>query len=242
MSRAFIERAQLAASITGGTATAANQVLEIAQLTIIAANTGSIDGKIGASAVPIDAKTNASAASGFIQTFGSAFNGTTWDRVRAGVITVSSTFTGMLNSLPWAIYHLAPATRTNGQGGPVEADPTGNIRGAEQFAPVYEDNVAGKAVVEHRYKYTNITTLTTTVVESAPGLLHAIVINKPVASAVITLYDNTVAAGTIIGTITLPGVLVQQGPYYALYDAQLLVGLTIVTGTAACDLTVSSRP
>jgi hypothetical protein len=330
MSRAFIERAQLAASIVGGTATAANQVLEIAQLTIIASNTTSIDGKIGASAVPIDGKTNASAASGFIQTFGSsfngttwdrirsgitavsstftgfandlpwaifhsaptvradgqggpleadangnlkvtvasmgpavlpvdaktnvaatsglvqsflsAFNGTTWDRVREGITTVSATFTGYLNTLPWAVYHLTPATRTDGQGGPVEADPTGNIRGAEQFAPVYEDNIAGKAVVEHRYKYTNIAGLATTVVESAPGLLHSITINKPVASSVITLYDSLTATGTIIGTITLPAGLLQQGPYTAMYDVELLVGLTVVTATAASDITISSRP
>lgn len=47
------------------------------------------------------------------------FNGTTWDRLRAGLTTASSTLTGMLNTLPWAVYKSSPSVRTNGQGGPL---------------------------------------------------------------------------------------------------------------------------
>ncbi len=56
------------------------------------------------------------------------FNGTTWDRLRTAVTTVSATFTGFLNSLPWAIYNATPTPRTEGQGGPLQTDVDGNLR------------------------------------------------------------------------------------------------------------------
>jgi hypothetical protein len=122
---------------------------------------------------------------------------------------------------------------------PRRGDPTGGIRGAEQFAPVYGTTAAKRSssIATH-----NITGLATTLVNSAPGLLHSLTINKPVATSVITLYDSLTATGTIIGTITLPNPLLQQGPYTAMYDVELLIGLTVVTATAASDITVSSRP
>jgi len=57
----------------------------------------------------------------------SGYNGTTWDRIRAGITAVTSTFTGFLNSLPWAVYHATPTTRTDGQGGPLESDSLGSL-------------------------------------------------------------------------------------------------------------------
>ncbi len=80
---------------------------------------------------------------------------------------------------------------------------------------------------------------TTTVVKATPGVLHSIVINKPLAAGVITIYDNTSAAGTKIGTITLPATLLADGPKVALYDVAFNTGLTIVTEGAAQDITVS---
>lgn len=93
------------------------------------------------------------------------------------------------------------------------------------------------------YNYTNITLAapTTTLVKNGPGLLHTITINTPVASSVITIYDNTAGSGTKIGTITLPGTLLQQGPYSAAYDVPFSTGLTIVTATGASDITVAWR-
>lgn len=89
------------------------------------------------------------------------------------------------------------------------------------------------------WKYENITTDTTTDVNSGEGILHSITINTPIASSVITVYDNTAASGTKIATITLPATLVSQGPMTALYDVTYTTGLTIVTGTGASDVTVS---
>ncbi len=109
----------------------------------------------------------------------------------------------------------------------------------EQFAPVYEDNVSGRALVEQRNSYTNITTATTTTVKSGAGFLHLIMINAAVALATITLYDNTSAAGTKIGTITMPATLLASQATLR-FDVSFNTGLTIVT-TGAEDLTISWR-
>jgi len=53
---------------------------------------------------------------------------------------------------------------------------------------------------------------------------------------VVTIYDNTSAAGTIIGTITVPA---SPMPVTLTYDIAFNTGLTIVTETAASDITVS---
>lgn len=56
------------------------------------------------------------------------FNGSgTWDRLRAGITAVSSTLTGMLNTLPWGVYNASPTVRANGQGGPLQTDANGNL-------------------------------------------------------------------------------------------------------------------
>lgn len=88
------------------------------------------------------------------------------------------------------------------------------------------------------WNYQNITLAapTTTVVKSAEGILHAITFNGPAATGVVTIYDNTSATGTKIGTITIPSSPV---PVTVLFDVHFKTGLTIVTATAASDLTVS---
>jgi hypothetical protein len=109
----------------------------------------------------------------------------------------------------------------------------------EQYAPVAEDNAAGRFLVEQRNSYTNITTATTTVVKSGAGFLHLIMVNSAAASATITLYDNTAASGTKIATITMPGVLLANQANFR-YDVSFNTGLTIVT-TGTEDISVSWR-
>ena len=89
--------------------------------------------------------------------------------------------------------------------------------------------------------YQNIVGAATTVVRSGPGILKSITVNQPIASATVTIYDNTAGSGTKIGTITLPASLVSQGPMTALYDLDFGTGLTLVTTGAGLDLTVSWR-
>jgi hypothetical protein len=98
------------------------------------------------------------------------FNGTTWDRLRAGITTVTATLTGWLNTLPWAIYNASPTTRTEGQGGPLQADADGDLKTRDkaydsltqanksgEVNPLNEQYVPAKLIDE-----TNITTNTTT--------------------------------------------------------------------------------
>lgn len=58
----------------------------------------------------------------------SGFNGTTWDRIKAGITTVTATLTGFLNTLPWTIYNASPTTRTEGQGGTLQATSEGSLK------------------------------------------------------------------------------------------------------------------
>lgn len=99
----------------------------------------------------------------------------------------------------------------------------------------------GVAAVEQAGSlFNNITTATTTTVKSGKGILHKIVINTYAASATITIYDNTAASGTKIGTLTLPSTITGDTPITLPYDLQFSTGLTIVT-SGATDLTVIYR-
>lgn len=88
------------------------------------------------------------------------------------------------------------------------------------------------------YSSNNITLAapTTTVVKTGAGILHTITFNKPVATGVVTVYDNTAASGTVLATITVPA---SPQPVTLHYDAVFTTGLTVVTATAAQDITVT---
>lgn len=88
------------------------------------------------------------------------------------------------------------------------------------------------------YSTANITLAapTTTVVKTGAGILHTITFNKPVATGVVTVYDNTAASGTVLATITVPA---SPQPVTLRYDAVFSTGLTVVTATAAQDITVT---
>lgn len=85
------------------------------------------------------------------------------------------------------------------------------------------------------YKYLNITGQATTTIKSTSGVLHTICVNTPAATETITIYDNTEASGTKIGTIT---VFASTNPCL-IYDAYFAIGLTLVTATASSNLTVT---
>lgn len=56
-----------------------------------------------------------------------AWNGTAWTWLRTGLTAVSSTLTGMLNTLPWGVFNTTPTTRSNGQGGPLQTSSSGSL-------------------------------------------------------------------------------------------------------------------
>ena len=91
------------------------------------------------------------------------------------------------------------------------------------------------------HSFTNIATATTTTVRTGRGVLAGIVINKAVASGVITIYDNTAGSGTKIGTITSPATLLHSHISLDFHDAAFTTGLTIVTAEAQ-DITVLWKP
>lgn len=99
-------------------------------------------------------------------------------------------------------------------------------------------SVASSGSVNGPFNYTNITTDTTTVIKSGAGILHTVILNTPVATEVITIFDNTAASGTKIATITVPA---SPLPVELTFDCAFLTGLTILTATAASDITVMWR-
>lgn len=86
------------------------------------------------------------------------------------------------------------------------------------------------------YNYANITTTTTTLVKTGAGFLHSITFNKPVATGTVKIDDAITDTTPVIGTITTPA---NPQPFTVFYDIEFLNGLTIVTGTASQDITVS---
>lgn len=86
------------------------------------------------------------------------------------------------------------------------------------------------------YAFSNIAGAATTTVKTGAGTLRKIVVNKAVASGVITVYDNTAGSGTKIATVTNPATLLHS-QMELVYDAAFATGLTVVT-SAADDITV----
>jgi hypothetical protein len=86
------------------------------------------------------------------------------------------------------------------------------------------------------YTPLNITGDATTLVRTGGGILHTLTFNNPTATETVTIYDGLTAGGTKLATITVPSGAV---PVSLLYDLSYVVGLTIVTGTATGDITVT---
>ena len=99
-------------------------------------------------------------------------------------------------------------------------------------------NPSPVAVAQAAYSFVNITSQTTTVVKSAPGVLRKILINKAVVAGVVTIYDNTAGSGTKLGTITMPAVTLLQSQLQLVFDAICATGITVVTSGASMDITV----
>lgn len=90
------------------------------------------------------------------------------------------------------------------------------------------------ALRSDHYQFTRITSATTTQVKSGKGILKRIVVNVPVSTGTITMYDAQAATTAPIGAITSTADL---RPYFIDYDLKFANGLNIVT-TQAQDITV----
>ncbi len=163
-----------------------------------------------------------------VGSFGRTFNGSTWDQTRSVINATDSTGTGIA-----AAGLLAQCDETS---------PTATTE--NQFGNLTRNCATGALKVERDGDlFLNIVLAapTTTTVKSGAGRFHKLCINKAAANGVITIYDNTAASGTLIATITQPAALLSSGINCAEYDLAFGTGLTIVTATAAQDITVTYR-
>ena len=115
--------------------------------------------------------------------------------------------------------------KTGGVANSVFPTAVANAQMANAWVDLY-----GRRNVYQGFKATNVTSATTTT-PSGAKFLHAIVVNTTDAGT-ITLYDNTAASGTKIGTMKAS---IVEGTY--VYNTVLTTGLTVVTG-AASDITI----
>lgn len=87
----------------------------------------------------------------------------------------------------------------------------------------------------YNYNHILLAGPTTTVIKTGAGILHTVTFNKPVATTVAIIYDGIDASGPI-ASVTVPA---SPMPVTLTYDAAFTVGLTVVTTTAASDITVT---
>lgn len=80
-----------------------------------------------------------------------------------------------------------------------------------------------------------ITTTTTTLLKTGAGVLHSVTFNKPVATGTCEL-DDAITQTNAFGIITTP---TSPLPVTLTYDVEFTTGLSITTGTAAQDITIS---
>lgn len=88
------------------------------------------------------------------------------------------------------------------------------------------------------YNFTYLTNATgATLIKATAGFLHGVVLNKPVATSVVTLYDCA-TTGTLTGTI---GVITVSGtvPTFLNFDITTTTGLVVSQTTLGSDLTIS---
>lgn len=56
------------------------------------------------------------------------FNATSWDRLRAGLVAVQTTFVGLLNTISMLRYNATPPTLADGNVAPLQGDVNGNLK------------------------------------------------------------------------------------------------------------------
>lgn len=110
------------------------------------------------------------------------------------------------------------------------------LMGGFFIAPAWAQAPSGYPVAPSGLNATNITTDATTTLKSGAGLLGSVCVNTVASGETIAIYDNTVGSGTKIGTITSAS---GQSPSCETFNASFYTGLTVVTATAAGDLTVT---
>ena len=115
-----------------------------------------------------------------------------------------------------------------------------NEREWGKFTEDADGNISMRASVgnETSYSWSNILTQAEFNIKESAGYLKGIVINTPLASGVISVFNNGSGASVPIATITQPGTLLSDTTTRVDYDLAFDSGLTIVTSGANQDITV----
>lgn len=125
--------------------------------------------------------------------------------------------------------------------------PKCTIAGSEPFAiaaAIFKPVTIAIAGTVHMagYNYTRMTTQTTTQIKTGAGVLHAVIINKPLANGVVEMDDALSNTSPVIGLITLPATLLQDGPkMWGPADVMFSIGLSVTTSGATQDVTIVWR-
>lgn len=167
----------------------------------------------------------------------SGFNGTTWDRIKAGITTATATLTGLLNTLPWAVYNATAPTKTDGQGNPLQSDSLGNLQVNSYTKLAGEDLTNDVMKVQRQATYTNISA--SALIKTGAGQLMGIMVNSAAAGATIKIWDQTSAAvPVLINTLTFTLAATQGGFFLPLPDIKFSTGLYVTIAVAAMDCTI----
>ncbi len=139
-------------------------------------------------------------------------------------------------------YESGTDTYADGDAAKLHMDVNGNAKVVEQYAPVYEDNTNGKAVVEHRYTSSGSITADT-LVKTGAGLIHTITFScddaAPTAGS-FTLFDNTAESGTEVFSHTFTTTPFM--PFSVILDHTFATGLYAgFTTTADVNVVISYR-
>lgn len=197
-----------------------------------------IAGTISAGSIAIDEFPTAAALSDTfanptttsVGAMGMVYNGSTWTRLKDDT-QFGDSITSGIAAMALRAYDGTDYDR-------VRSDGSGNLKTREQFAPVYEDNTLGKAVVEHRYSYSRKTA--DGQVKASAGFIHTVTIAPLTATptaGLLTIYDDPAESGTAVyaewifatdvgHTITLD-VSCANGIYVGFDGALANVGVTV---------------
>ncbi len=86
------------------------------------------------------------------------------------------------------------------------------------------------------YNYTRVTTAATTLVKTGAGILHAIVVNTPTATATIEFDDALTNTTPIIGK--MGAFAASIAPFSVIYDVAFSTGLSVTVAVATVDATI----
>jgi hypothetical protein len=127
-------------------------------------------------------------------------------------------------------------TFTDGDRADLQGDINGYLKMREQYAPVYENNTTGKAVVEHNYTVVRVTA--DGQIKASSGFVHTVTISAigTVVAGVITLYANTAESGTVVWSGTAQ---VAMNPVTILLDTEVGTGIYVGYDGTVANVAVS---